>query len=73
MHILSLSMMATLAVSLLNWTPKSLVKSIKPNCSCCSSITRSSGMVMFLQSSMGELVNVSWAIMLVKSTGAAVG
>ena len=30
-------------------------------------------MVMFLQSSMGELVNVSWAVVLVKSTGAANG
>ena len=57
-HLLSLSIMATLAVSWLNWTAESLVKSIKPNCSCCSSITRSSWMGMVLQSSMGEFVNV---------------
>jgi len=30
-------------------------------------------MVMFLQSSMGELVNVSWVVVLVKSIGAANG
>jgi len=70
-HLLSLSMMVTLAVSWLNWTAESLVKSIKPNCSCCSSITRSSWMGMVLQSSMGEFANVSWAVVLVKSIGAA--
>ena len=28
-------------------------------------------MVMFLQSSMGELVNVRWTVVMVKSIGAA--
>jgi len=71
MHILSLSLMVTLAVCLPNWTDGSLVNSITPNCSCDSSITRSSSMVKFLQSSMGELVNVRWTVVMVKSIGAA--
>ena len=71
MHILSLSIMVTLAVCLLNRTAESLVKSIKPNCSWGSSTTRSSSMVKFLQSSMGELVNVRWTVVMVKSIGAA--
>ena len=58
MHILSFSVMVTLAVSLLNMTAVSLVKSMKPNCSSGSSIIKSSSMVKLLQSSMGELVNV---------------
>jgi len=66
-------MMATLAVSLLNWTAESLVKSTTSKCSCCSSVMRSSSMVMLMQSSMIELVNMSWAVVLVKSTGAANG
>jgi len=69
----SLSMIVTLAVSLPNWTAESLVKSITPNCSCSSSIMRSSSMVMLLQSCMSELVNVSWAVVLAKSIGAARG
>ena len=71
MHILSLSIMVILAVCLLNRTAESLVKSIKPNCSCGSSTTRSSSMVKFLQSSMGELVNVRSTAVMVKSIGAA--
>ena len=71
MHILSLSIMVILAVCLLNRTAESLVKSIKPNCSWGSSTTRSSSMVKFLQSSMGELVNVRWTVVMVKSIGAA--
>ena len=72
MHILSLSVMVTLAVCLSNRTAESLVKSIKPNCSCGSSTTRSSPIVKFLQSSMGELVNVRWTVVMVKSIGAEI-
>jgi len=71
MHVLSLSVMVTLAVDLLKRTAESLVKSIKPNCSCGSSTMRSSSMVKFLQSSMGELVNVRWTVVTAKSIGAA--
>jgi len=71
MHVLSLSVIVTLAVCLPNWTAGSLVKSVKPNCSCGSSITRSSSMVKFLQSSMDELVNVRLTAVIVKSIGAA--
>jgi len=71
MHVLSFSMMVILAVSLLNVTAVSLVKSMKPNCSSGSSIIKSSSVVKFLQSSMGELVNVRWTVVMVKSIGAA--
>ena len=74
MHVPSLSVMVTLAVCVPNMTAESLVKSITSNCSCGSSITRSSSMVMFLQMSMGELVNVnSIVVMIEMSIGAANG
>ena len=70
-YIPSLSVIVTLAVWVPNLTAESLVNSIKPNCSCGSSITRSSSMVKFLQSSMGELVNVRWTVVMAKSIGSA--